>query len=471
MAKKRGKAEGVNDGGEQIAGVPLRRVQEFLCRKVQYSEREGSNERWFDRFGVWSTFTEDKADVERLACELMARGWIKKVASRAATQRYKLTEAGCRYAAECRHLFKWPAAQSRIRPAPRSYGIGREWFDCLKHLHQELSRLKLNPERDISRVRYSFLGDLEGGFDEEALAAMHDWWNYNYDVIAARGNYPARPRIDLTVFLTSKHNLIVEWCPSGMESGRITPKCDWVRWRAERHRRVNWDSRPTNELLFIHGVGHDAEQFTGGYVYDPKFDDPDRAMIGSILLQTAAAMVQELKYRLEHSFKVRMVTDIFMEWEEIDAEHWPSGKAEVLRSWTIENVDERNKKLELGEIEQNKKLELQEIEKFPDEYGCPLEVFVKALIEPDAKKATGPTPSRHMKHDRLSRQLKKAGYSKTTPSVVQHYQALLQRHRPELFPPAPAAPTPTVVPADEKVVPFRKPDGQRRPDDGGPPAA
>jgi len=32
--------------------------------------------------------------------------------------------------------------------------------------------LKLT-ERDLSQVQQSFLGDLEGGFDEEALAAMH----------------------------------------------------------------------------------------------------------------------------------------------------------------------------------------------------------------------------------------------------------------------------------------------------------
>jgi hypothetical protein len=91
---------------------------------------------------------------------------------------------------------------------------------------------------------------------------MYDWWNYNHEAICTRGNYvaggydhrPARHRVDLTVFLTSKDNLIVEWCPSGMEFNRLTPECDWVRWRAERNRRVNWDSRPTNELLFVHEV-------------------------------------------------------------------------------------------------------------------------------------------------------------------------------------------------------------------------
>jgi len=158
-----------------------------------------------------------------------------------------------------------------------------------------------------------------------------------------------------------------------------------------------------------------------------------------------------------------------MEWEKIDAKNWPGGKADVLRSWKIENVDERNRKASLKE-------ELKEIEQFPEQYGCPLDVFVKALIEPDAKKATGPAPVPHMKHDRVLRQLKKAGYSKITLGVVQHYHALLQKHRSKLFSPAPAPEGPTeqtttAVPADDKIVPFRKPNGSDGPTNGGSPTA
>src|SRR5262245_11648636 len=88
----------------------------------------------------------------------------------------------------------------------------------------------------------------------------------------------------------------------------------------------------------VHPWGpHAAGQFTDRYMYDPKFDPPNRIRIDFILLQKAAAMVEELKEHLEQSFEVRMVTDIFMEWEEIEAKDWPGGKAEVLRNWTIEN--------------------------------------------------------------------------------------------------------------------------------------
>jgi hypothetical protein len=109
-----------------------------------------------------------------------------------------------------------------------------------------------------------------------------------------------------------------------------------------------------------------------------------------------------------------MVSDVFTEWEEVEKKDWPGGKANVLASWTIQNVKRRNSKLEL-----------EEIEGFP---GCPLDVFVKALNEADAKKATGPAPSPHTKSDRVARQLKKAGYNKIAPGVVGRFHALSQKH-------------------------------------------
>ena len=476
---KRGKAEGAECGEELIAGVPLRCVQEFLCLEAQYSERKEPNEHWFDRFGVWGTFTEHKADVERLARELRARGWIEKVTSRAAARRYRLTEAGRRYAAESRHLFKWPAAQSRIRPAPR-YGIGRKWFDCLKHLHLELSRVRMGagyPENNMAPHQRKLLRDLKGGLDEEAISFMFDYWNYNKDSIAKRSKLlwgrhrltPAKPRIDLSVYMSGKGNLIAEWNPTGVELfgiGRAvqfdTKDSDWSRWEIMQHRDVAFTSRPSNELMFIHNV-FDARRYFPG-IYSPKWPSPpDQLMIDAILLQAAAALWEELKERLERNFEVRIINDIFVEWEEVSSKHWGDHPHSVLASWIIENVERRNNRLEQ-----------EEIARFSDVYGCPLEVFVKALIDADAKKATGPAPAPHTKYDRVSRQLKKAGHSKITIGVVVRYHALLQKHSPELFPPAPAAQTErtmTAIPTRENIVPFIKPNGSDGPSNGGPPTA
>jgi hypothetical protein len=84
MAKKRGRTGGGEFGEELIAGVPLRRVQEFLCH---HEGREWFNIDWLDAWRL--VRSEDKAErsraLERLAREMLARGWIEKVASKSTT--------------------------------------------------------------------------------------------------------------------------------------------------------------------------------------------------------------------------------------------------------------------------------------------------------------------------------------------------------------------------------------------------
>jgi len=132
--------------------------------------------------------------------------------------------------------------------------------------------------------------------------------------------------------------------------------------------------------------------------------------------------------------------DVFTEWKEV-GKHWPGGKVDVLSSWTMQNVEERNHKLELKEIE-----------RFPNEDRCPLDVLVKALNEPDAKKATGPPPAPHTKRERVTRQLKKARYPKITLGVVERVHALLQKHRPEWFPRPPASTPPSTSRREDRAV-------------------
>jgi hypothetical protein len=307
------------------------------------------------------------------------------------------------------------------------------------------------------------LRDLEGGFDEEALAAMHDYWNYNHDAIAKRGQYGrgaygiglARPRIDLTVFITSKDNLVVEWRPTGMEYDRLTPECDWLRWRAERNRGVAFDSRPSNELLFLHEVRPAMRRFPG--MYDFKWDKPERIMIDAILLQATAAMVGELKDRLKCSFEVNMVTDIFTEWEEVECASWPRGKEEVLASWKIENIEERKRRQQLADLERVQK-----------EFPVSLEEFVTTLVDAGVRRS-GPPPTRDTKSEKATKALKKAGYS-ITLGQVQQYRALLEKYRPELFP-APPPETAAADPSGANVVTFKRPNGADDPPGNGPSAA
>ena len=165
-------------------------------------------------------------------------------------------------------------------------------------------------------------------------------------------------------------------------------------------------------------------------------------MVDSILLQAATALLDEIKERLKLSFEVRMVTDIFTEWEEVENADWPDRKAHVLASWKIENLEQRNKKLELAELE-----------RLRAEFPCSVDEFVKALIDAEVRRS-GPKPSTDTKTDRATKALKKAGY-KITRGQVERYRALLERHSPDLFP------RPTPNQSEGQVVPFRKPNGSK----------
>lgn len=353
-----------------------------------------------------------------------------------------------------------PTTASLIRPA-RHYA---DWMDCLIHLHCEIARLGLKTS-DLARYQSEVFQELEARPDESAISELFMWWRYDMEglVRRARGHGPpAKPRINLTMFFTQKRNFAVEWRPTGTLFDAPGHDCDWKQW----HRAGgSFGTRPSNELVFIRALEHVSRAFENSHQSDAelrrRIDNwPEylksadsferlkqdrrqyiklRRTTDAILLQAAAALVAELKGRLEHSFEVTMINDIFAEWDEIKDETAPLGKSNRLTKWTIENVAERTRRLETEELKD-----------FPNKYGCPVDTFIQVLNDVDKRKGSGPPPSPHTKDERVTQALKKAGHSKITLSVARRYRQLLERHRPELFTSA--------SPPSPKVVPFKRPD-------------
>jgi hypothetical protein len=101
----------------------LRHVLEFLCQQTFVSHAGQSKEWWSDlRIKLELGVTGSKAAIDRLAREMLANGWIELARRYGRVRRYRLTDAGRSCAAVLQPLFKSPAAQSRIRPAPRAAG-------------------------------------------------------------------------------------------------------------------------------------------------------------------------------------------------------------------------------------------------------------------------------------------------------------------------------------------------------------
>jgi hypothetical protein len=283
------------------------------------------------------------------------------------------------------------------------------------------------------------LHHLEHGLNEGALAAMHRYWTYNEKLLAARrasGEKSSRPRIDVHVFFNSKGNFIVEWKPRNLDwSDRPDADCDWAYWRSPT------GPRDHNELIYIPELRSAIRHFPG--MYDPEYTPVESVMVDAILLQATYGLVKDLKRRLDLSFDVRMVSDIFVTHEELPGGAAPVDKKHVLATWTIENLDWRRKRQER-----------EQLESFRDLVGCSLETFATAVAEARDKKPSGPTPRADSIDDRISKSMKKAGYSKLTPAVVTRYRKMVEEHRPDLIPPLPKAPA-----SMANVLPLRKRNG------------
>jgi len=123
-----------------------------------------------------------------------------------------------------------------------------DWVGCIGHLRAELAANKICL-KELRPYQSMILSELEDGPCEQALASMHDWSGYDLQLLLDRGGRrPAQPRIDLTVLMTTKDNLAIEWAPSAHGD----EDCDWKYWHASRPVA----GRPTNELLFIRDLGH-----------------------------------------------------------------------------------------------------------------------------------------------------------------------------------------------------------------------
>lgn len=187
--------------------------------------------------------------------------------------------------------------------------------DCLELIYRSLERNGLATTAVPERQR-RLLEDLSDPFDEAALGQMFDLSTLNLAFLESRASSAyrvahAKPRIDIFLEITSKDNLRMEWFPRGWE-GRSedgSTDCDFIHWSRLQNRTMAFDSRPSNELMFLHGVG-DAILSAGRKSPELKGFIP----LDHILLRASSAAVRELKERLAYAFHVRMRADVVERW-------------------------------------------------------------------------------------------------------------------------------------------------------------
>lgn len=290
--------------------------------------------------------------------------------------------------------------------------------DCLMFVARELGRLGID-KYDLPPYQRELLNDLSEGLDEEALAKMQDYWGYDLRALVARGkdrHRPAKPRIDVEIEITSKGNFKVEWFPRGwnlLESSIETIGCDFLDWRRREHRHIRFDSRPSNELLFIHHV-----QGAIGLLKPSGYGDHPTRVLNHVLLAGCTALLDDLKYRLTRHFEVRWLNEVFVEWDEPKSSprEYEDQPPPTIVTWIIDDPERRRIEAEQLELKQ-----------LTQRHGFSKQQLLKAIKIETTKKPTGPAPSDHTLADRIARTLKREGLPATRGKVERALE-LLRKH-------------------------------------------
>ncbi len=102
--------------------------------------------------------------------------------------------------------------------------------------------------------------------------------------------------------MTSKGNLVVEWHPTGYSSAKgLSKDTDWRNWMLMgAHLKI----RPSNELLIIRGVEDILDLQAPIHWIDAH------------LLHACSAIIAQLKHRLERSYEITVLRDVFERWSD-----------------------------------------------------------------------------------------------------------------------------------------------------------
>ena len=297
------------------------------------------------------------------------------------------------------------------------FGRRSDYRRCLALVWQAIGSSGSDEYDALLPYQRRMLSDLDEGIDEQAISHLHEWWRYDISGLMKRSRYegePAKPRVDLDIELTSKGNLKCEWRPTGIDQwGRAqrnaTP--DWIDWWRSENRSGGWDSRPSNELFFIHDVEYALET-----VRSPRNDVRSITALNAVLLRCATALVETLKSRLEFNFEVTMVTDVF--------ETWRAGAdfkdPDQLLSWQVDDPERRQNDAELAELGSiSKRLGFTE-KQFEELWGAQL-----------IKKRTGPTPTGSVEQvaPKVAKAFRLQGLSDITAHETKRVRYLIDKHR------------------------------------------
>jgi len=264
----------------------------------------------------------------------------------------------------------------------------------------------------------------------------------------------------VSAHITRMNNLSVRRHPGGWR----TTEFDWHRtdhnyFNLITHRKwrqppdFHWfvgdedptfDSRPSNELMYIRGVGNLRPEPRDSY---GPYATYNADVVDSILICAVRSAYEGLIKQLKYSFEVELVDAFdFVIQDETDESNPSPYRFPIHRvaAWSLEDAAELHARRERDAAAEQDKRDRAELTNVTATHGFALEIFVAALLRASSRKLTGPASSRERTDRDAAKDLRNAGF-KVGVADVRRIRQLIERYNPEILPealrPAPLGPS------------------------------
>ena len=255
----------------------------------------------------------------------------------------------------------------------------------------------------------------------------------------------AKPRIEISAHITKMNNLSVRWYPGGWRqsfficdfkshtSPNLIPRHKWSQ-APDFHWFVGdedptFNSRPTNELMYLRGVGGldpDPDRRYGPY------SEYNSDVADSVLVCAVRSAYERLIEQCRLVFEVEVLDEFDFKVRDEDDEADPSSPRFPLHrvvSWSLKDAAElRSQRRQ--EAERREKIELDNVSV---SHGFSLELLIAAVVRASHRKSTGPAPSEEAANRNAAKELRAAGF-KVDAGDVRRIRQLIERVSPVLLP-------------------------------------
>ena len=357
----------------------------------------------------------------------------------------------------------------------------------VSHILRGLGRLSLEVH-DIERHdrppnTKTVLSDLIGWLSDrpgEAFAKLFNRQTLDFAQVRSRleKDRLAKPRIEVSAHITKMNNLSVRWHPGGWKLTDF----DWHRTDHHysnliTHRKwceppdFHWfvgledptfDSRPSNEVMYIRGVGNLRPEPRESY---GPYATYNADVVDSILICAVRSAYEGLIRQLQHSFEVDVVDAFdFVTQEEVDEADASPYRSSIRRviAWSLEDAAELGARRERDAATERDKRDRAELANIAVSHGFSFEVLVAAVLRASSRKRAGPAPSGEHVDRNAAKHLRDAGF-KVDAGDVRRIRQLIERYNPENLPEELrlASLAPSAAPlSPNNVVPLHLDDGR-----------